>query len=147
VRRAFYIAANSNWMELKMTKAAKLSKPEAIDDDVFSDMYGSNWFGPDDVRKMFTTLIESWERVTFAGIGGKAERDKIVLTLKGVKKPVPLNKTNALNLASAWGKNPNNWVGKRVRVQVELTSYAGKPTKGLRLYPVDPNDMNDSINF
>jgi len=105
-------------------------------------MYGSNWSSPDDIKKPFHTVIESWERQTFSAPGG-GEKDKMVLTLKDVKKPVVLNKTNALNLAGAFGKLPDQWIGKPVLVKVEMTSYAGKPVKGIRIYPVDLDDMKD----
>ena len=129
-----------------MAKTAKVSKPEESDGG-FDDMYGSNWLSPDDIKKPFRTVIESWERQTFPGPGG-GEKDKMVLTLKDVKKPAVLNKTNALNLAGAFGKLPDQWIGKLVLVKVEMTSYAGKPTKGIRMYPVDPDDMKgDNITY
>ena len=131
---------------MQNAKPAKLAKPEE-NDDAFNDMYGSAWVSPDDVKKPFRTTIEDWERQTFNVPGGKGEKDKIVLTLKGVKKKLVLNKTNALSLASKFGKVPANWVGKQVLVKKEMTSYAGKPTPGVRIYPVDPNDMNDDIPY
>jgi hypothetical protein len=129
-----------------MAKQVKLSKSES-DDDAFNDMYGSNWLSPDDIKKPFTTTIEAWERQTFSGPGGK-EKDKVVLTLKEVKKPCVCNKTNVLNLSTEYAKNFDRWIGKPVLVKTEMTSFQGKPTKGVRLYPVDPNDMKgDSITF
>ena len=123
-----------------MAKQAKLSKPEASD-DAFDDMYGSNWLSPDDIKKPFTTTIETWERQTFTGQGGKGDKDKMVLTLKGVRKSAVLNKTNALAISSVYGKSPDRWIGKPVLVKTEMTSYGGKPVKGVRMYPVDPDDM------
>jgi hypothetical protein len=135
-------------MELPMAKQAKLAKPEEpYDDGGFDDMYGSNWLSPEDIRKPTQTSIEAWERSTFKGPNGK-DKDKIVLTLKGVKKPAVLNKTNATNMADAFGKPPDNWIGKLVLLKVEMTQYGGKPVKGLRLYAVDPNDMQgDKIDY
>ena len=131
-----------------MARQAKLSNSENNgDDDAFNDMYGSAWVSPDDIKKPFYSRIEAWERQTFNVTGGKGEKDKYVLTLRGLKKKLVLNKTNALNLAIVHGKNPNNWIGKSVLVKTEMTSYAGKPTPGVRIHPVDPNDMNDDITF
>jgi hypothetical protein len=126
-------------MEVEMAKNAKVSKMEESDDG-FDDLYGSAWLSPDDIKKPFRTVIESWERQTFSTPGG-GEKDKYVLTLKDARKPCVLNKTNALNLAGTFGKLPNQWVGKPVLVKVEMTSYAGKPVKGVRMYPVDLDDM------
>jgi hypothetical protein len=122
-----------------MAKQAKLAHHEP-DTDAFEDMYGSNWLSPDDIKKAFRTTIEAWERQTFNKGDGK-EKDKMVLTLKGVKKQVVLNKTNALNLATMYGKDPSLWVGKPVLVKVEMTAFQGKPVKGVRLFPVDLDDM------
>ena len=132
-----------------MAKQAKLSNSgNNGDDGGFDDMYGSNWLSPDDIKKPFRTTIEDWERQTFKGPNGGKEKDKMVLTLKDVKKPAVLNKTNALNLAGKYGKSPNNWVGKPVLVKAEMTSFGGKPVKGVRMYPVDPNDMQgDDIPY
>jgi hypothetical protein len=128
--------------------AKQIKKPEVDEDDSdFLDMYSSNWLSPDDIKKPFTTTIESWERQTFKGPNG-GDKDKIVLGLKNVKKLAVLNKTNALNLASEYGKSPNRWIGMQVLVKTEMTSYAGKPTKGVRMYPVDPDDMKgDQIPY
>jgi len=129
-----------------MAKQAKLAHHEP-DTDAFDDMYGSNWMSPSDIKRPFRTDIESWEKATFKGQNGK-DKDKIILMLKGMKKPCVLNKTNAVSIASMFGKDPNLWVGKPVLVKTEMTSYAGKPTPGVRLYPVDPNDMQgDDITF
>jgi len=32
------------------------------------------------------------------------------------------------------------WVGKRVTLRVEQTMFAGKPTRGLRIYPANGGD-------
>jgi hypothetical protein len=132
-------------MEMPMAKQVK--HLEAADDGGFDDMYGSNWTSPDDIKRPLTAKIKAQERQTFKGTGG-AEKDKLVLTLEGVKKPVVCNKTNALNLATAFGKVPAHWVGKHVTIKAEMTSYAGKPVKGVRLYPADPDDMQgDKITY
>jgi hypothetical protein len=116
-------------------KQAKLESPKSDSGFGFDEMYGGHWLAPDDVEKPFTTTIESWKRQSFANPGGS--KDKLVLTLHDVRKPVVLNVTNARNLAAKYGKVPDYWIGKAVLVQVEATSYAGKPTRGIRLYPAE----------
>ena len=128
-----------------MAKSAKAPISHSPDDGGFDDMYGSHWLSPEDIKKPFYSSIDAQERETFTGQGGGPEKSKLVLRLRGVKKPFVLNKTNALNLASTYGKSPGNWIGKPVLVKVEMTSYAGKPVKGVRLYPHDLGDTNDSI--
>ena len=71
-----------------------------------------------------------------------------MLHFRDFRKPLPCNKTNAHNLASVYGKNPTDWVGKPALVKTEPTSFGGKPTKGVRVYPANPNDMKgDHIPF
>jgi hypothetical protein len=65
---------------------------------------------------------------------------KVVLHLKGVRKPIIINKTNALALSEEFGKDFDTWVGKRVTVQAEPTTFGGKRVMGLRLYPVTNGD-------
>jgi hypothetical protein len=110
-------------------------------------MYGTKYLGPDDVKKPTTTLTDAVGKEIFDRPDGRSEA-KVLLHFKAFRKPLPCNKTNALNLASAYGKNPADWVGKPVLVKTEPTSFGGKPTKGVRVYPADPNDMKgDQIPF
>jgi hypothetical protein len=104
------------------------------EDSDFDDLYGSQYLAASDVKKPFTTVIKEVDKQDFARQGERS-KVKVVLHLKGVKKPVILNKTNALNLSEEFGKNFGDWIDKPVRVQAERTSYGGKPVMGLRLYP------------
>src|SRR5262249_42740114 len=107
----------------------------------FDDLYGSNYLAATDLKKPITTVIEQVEQEDFARTGEK-KKIKAVLHLRGVKKPVIVNKTNALTLATAFGKEDfiNEWVGQRVVIKAEPTTFAGKPTKGIRLYPANGED-------
>jgi hypothetical protein len=102
----------------------------------FDDLYGSQYLAATDLKKPFTAAIEEIDEQDFAR-QGERQRMKKVLRLKGVRKPVVLNKTNALNLAEEFGKKFPEWVGKRVTVKTEDTTFQGKRTKGLRLYPAE----------
>jgi hypothetical protein len=58
-----------------------------------------------------------------------------------VNKPVVVNKTNALNLSEAFGKDLDDWPDNRITVKAEDTTFQGKRTKGLRMYPANTGDM------
>jgi hypothetical protein len=105
----------------------------------FDDLYGSNYLAATDLKKPITTVIEQVEQEDFARQGEK-KKMKAVLYLRGVKKPVIVNKTNALSLATAFGKDFNEWIDQHVVIKAEPTTFAGKPTKGLRLYPANGED-------
>jgi hypothetical protein len=66
----------------------------------FDDLYGSQYLAASDVKKPFVTTIETVDKMDFARQGEQSKM-KAVLILKGVKKPVVCNKTNALNLSEA----------------------------------------------
>jgi hypothetical protein len=123
----------------------------------FDDLYGSQYLAAADLKKPFTAAIEEIDEQDFAH-QGERQRLKKVLHFKGVRKPIVLNKTNALTLVEEFGKDFDDWVGKRVTVKVEDTSFQGKRTKGLRLYPANSedaqkpkskssDDMNDEVGF
>ena len=105
----------------------------------FDDIYGSNYLAATDLKKPITTVIEQVEQEDFARQGEK-KKMKVVLYLRGVRKPVIVNKTNALTLANAFGKNFEDWPDQRIVIKAEPTTFAGKPTKGIRLYPANGED-------
>jgi hypothetical protein len=112
---------------------------ELIMAEDFDDLYGSQYLAATDLKRPFTAVIEEIDKQDFAR-QGERQKMKVVLHLKGVKKPIVVNKTNALSLSEHYGKDYDEWVGKPVTVKAERTSYNGKPTMGLRLYPANGED-------
>ncbi len=106
----------------------------------FDDLYGSNFLAATDLKKPITTVIEQIEYQDFAR-QGERKRMKAVLHLRGLKKPVVCNKTNALTRREAFG-GFDDWIDRRIIIKAEPTTYAGKPTKGLRLYPANSEDAS-----
>jgi hypothetical protein len=107
----------------------------------FDDLYGSNFLAATDLKKPITTVIEQIEYQDFAR-QGERKKMKAVLYLRGLKKPVVCNKTNALTLRGAFG-DFDDWIDQRIVVKAEDTMFGGKPVKGLRLYPA--NGENTSV--
>ena len=105
----------------------------------FDDLYGSQYLAATDVKRPFAAAIEDIDEQDFAR-QGERPRVKKVLHLKGVRKPIVLNKTNALSLAEAFGKNFKDWMDKHITVKAEPTTFAGKRTMGLRLYPAEDEE-------
>ena len=102
----------------------------------FDDLYGTRFLSAAEVKKPVTAIIERIDEESFAR-PGEATRTKKVLYVHGGKKGIVLNKTNANSLASAFGKTFPAWVGQRVTIKAEPTTFAGKTTMGLRLYPAN----------
>ena len=102
----------------------------------FDDLYGGRFLTAQDVKAPTEAIIERVEQEAFTR-PGEPTRTKAVLYFKGGKKGLVINKTNANAMATAFGKNFSDWVGKRVTIKPEPTNFGGKPTQGLRLYPVN----------
>jgi hypothetical protein len=71
-------------------------------------------------------------------VGQENATPKIVLDLvskQGLPWPrrVVLNKTNALQLAAAFGDDTDDWVGKSIEIWGEMVMFKGKATPGIRL--------------
>ena len=58
-----------------------------------------------------------------------------------------LNATNKNALVDKLGKVPADWVGADVGLYTENTSFAGKPTKGLRLTGAAPVKPAKSVSL
>lgn len=100
----------------------------------YDDLYGTRFLSASELKAPATATIDRIDEELFAR-PGEPTRTKKVIYVRGGKKGIVINKTNASNLAAAFGKNFSAWVGKRITVKAELTTFAGKSTLGLRLYP------------
>jgi len=105
--------------------------------DDFDDLYGGKYLAASELKAPITGTIEKIDEETFAKQGERS-RNKKVLFVRGGKKGVVVNKTNAITLAGAFGKDFSTWVGQRIVIKAEPTMFAGKPVTGLRMYPA-PN--------
>jgi hypothetical protein len=124
----------------------------------YDDLYGSRFLSATELKAPVTAVIERIDEETL-GRGAEA-RTKVVLYAKGAKKGIVVNKTNARTLADAFGKDFNAWPGHQITVKAEPTTFGGKSTLGVRIYPVNgaisapkapeapkpmAEEMNDSI--
>src|SRR5215203_5326586 len=48
-----------------------------------------------------------------------------------------LNKTNAIAIASSFGKNMKEWIGHGIVLKPEMTLFGGKQTPCIRVYPLE----------
>jgi hypothetical protein len=112
----------------------------------FDDMYGSKYLGVADLKdgepRCTIRNVEVAELKDKAG----TVKHKYVLEFDELPKSLVLNRTNARKLAEAWGKKSHSWIGQRVTLYGEDTSFG----PGVRLRPVKvqkplADDMNDEI--
>jgi hypothetical protein len=119
----------------------------------FEDLYGGRFLSSQDVKAPTNVTSDRIEQESFTR-PGEPTRTKAVLYFRGGKKGMVINKTNANVLAAAFGKNLSDWADKRMTIKSEPTNFGGKPTQGLRLYPITAaaappkppkDDLNDEI--
>ena len=91
-------------------------------EDDFDAMYGSKYFSVPDLKgQRPRRTIGKVEVAELKEKDGTTKRKRI-LYLEGEDKPLVLNKTNAVKLAMAFGKNSADWVGGRIELYAEMTN-------------------------
>src|SRR5262245_47181237 len=130
--------------------------------DDFDAIYGSKYLSAADLRG--TTPRVKIGKVDVAELRERdgGTRRKWVAYFDGHEKGLVLNRTNATQLAHAFGKDATTWVGQAIELYTEMTSLgkAGVRVRPLRKADAAPppkpswadeqkNDpaMNDSIPF
>lgn len=63
------------------------------------------------------------------------QQDKLVIELDEGEVRIALNKSNAVQLGMAFGRDYNDWIGKVVIVTKKKTTFMGKPVDGLDVQP------------
>jgi hypothetical protein len=101
------------------------------------ETYGSKFLRVTDLKaKKTMTRLQGVDLTEFAN-DGKTE-NKLVLTLKGLDKPLVLNKTNADILMDAFGDETDGWIGKPLTLLQAKVRFQGKLTPCIRI--AEPGD-------
>lgn len=85
-------------------------------------------------KSMVSTIFLVYPE-TITGTDGKSQ-DRLVIEIDEGETRIALNKGNAVNLGAVFGRDWNEWQGKKVRVSTKKVEYMGKPTDGLDVQPV-----------
>jgi hypothetical protein len=118
---------------------------------VFDDLYGSKYLSGVEVgNQTLPVEIGSAETVELRQKDGSTKR-RLVLSFPGQDKQLVLNKTNATTLAQLLGKDHRNWIGAKLELFTESTTFG----LGIRLRPLRPTavskprpaEMNDDIPY
>jgi hypothetical protein len=62
-------------------------------------------------------------------------RKRIIIGIKEYDKPIVLNNTSVNALASAYGADTKDWVGKKAKVHIQDLIVAGRQVKTVFLLP------------
>ena len=101
--------------------------------DDFDEIYGSKFLGAADLNGQRERVkIVDTEVSDLREKDGSTKR-KYIVWFETEEKALVLNKTNALRLAQAFGKNREGWHGAVIELYSEMTSL-GK--EGIRLRPL-----------
>lgn len=103
-------------------------------------MTDRDWLFAFDLQgKDVTLTIEKVEAGNITGTGGKKSRKPVVHFKEGQnKKPLALAVTNCKAIASMYGNDVEQWVGKRVTLYPTTTSFGGETVECIRIRPVKP---------
>jgi hypothetical protein len=112
-------------------------------DDEFDDLYGSKYFGVNDLHGEEPLRKIGKVDVTELKEKDGSTRRKYLVYFEGEDKALPLNKTNARKLADAAGKDRARWPGLTVQLYAEMTSL-GK--EGVRLRPMRRTKPDPELN-
>lgn len=103
----------------------------------YDELYGGKYLKAADLDEDEDTIVTIKE-YDLKPVGQDQEM-RCVLTFKEFpEKPLVLNKTNASTLADLFGKEWDDWVGKRIILFVTPVTFAGKTSLGLRISPKLP---------
>ncbi|MGO9049927.1 MAG: hypothetical protein ACLP19_17105 [Xanthobacteraceae bacterium] len=107
-----------------------LDTPTAADVD---ECYGSKFLSAGDLgdRKIRTKIMKVRKESLKQQDG--TTKKKIALFFTTLDKPLILNATNKNVLVDSLNGEPAAWIGAEIGLYAELTTFAGKPVKGLRL--------------
>lgn len=64
-----------------------------------------------------------------------AKESKPIVYFQGKQKGMVLNKTNAHNIASIYGKETGGWVGQTITLVTAWVDYQGKSVEAIRVRP------------
>ncbi len=108
----------------------------------YKSLFPSNYLSAEELEdgdKVFTIKSVEMEPV------GQEKQEKPVLNFDGSEKGLVLNKTNANVIASLYGSNIEDWVGKAITLYATEVQYQGKTTMGIRVRAKKPASKLDGI--
>lgn len=108
-----------------------------------NEAFPSNYLKATDIKgREPVVTISNWK------VEKMGEDDKLVIYFEGKEKGVVLNKTNATNIATMYGPETDNWIGKRIKLVTAWVDFQGRSMEAIRIRPPDaeaqpkPDDRN-----
>src|SRR3990167_2854380 len=103
----------------------------------------SNWLRASDLKKREINVTISGSKMEDVG-----SDHKLVVYFKGKDKGLALNKTNANNIALAYGKETDLWVGKDIILYPAMVDFQGKTVEAIRVRPqLQRDELDEEVPF
>jgi hypothetical protein len=122
-----------------------------------NEVFPSNYLKAADLQgREIPVMIDRVEMESFG------QDQKAIVYFRGKQKGVVLNKTNAMNIAGAYGDDTDGWVNQPVVLFSVWTDFQGKSVQAIRIRPGStvmgttraapppppaPDEMSESIPF
>ena len=97
--------------------------------------FPSKWLSAPDIGQ--ARPVVTIARVTEESIQ-QGEAAKPVIHFVGKQKGMVLNKTNAMNIATMYGPETDNWIGKSITLYTTFVDFSGRSVLAIRIEPTPP---------
>lgn len=101
-------------------------------------LYDSEYIASWDLEKDTTLTVAKVVGGEVGGQQGRPVTKKPIVYFQEAKKPMILNKTNGKTIAAMYGKDTEQWVGKKITLYVGQCDVAGETMDCLRIRPGVP---------
>jgi len=98
-----------------------------------NDAFPSKYMTAADFEDGDVTATITSAEIEMIGMGADASQ-KIILGLKGIKKPIVINRTNANTIAKVTGSDDtDDWIGKRITLGSSEVEFKGDLVMSIRV--------------
>ncbi len=104
------------------------------------ELHPSKWLAASDLEEQGEAAV-TISKVTFEKMKNKDgnEEEKPVIWFRGVQKGMVLNNTNKQRILTQYpAEDTDEWIGKRITIQVEMVEAFGKIAESLRVKLAPP---------
>lgn len=111
----------------------------------YRGMFDRDFIGAWDLQgRDVTVTISKVVAATLTAQGGRKSKKPVVF-MDGTEKGFALNKTNAKCIASMYGNNTDNWIGKRVTLYPTQVGFGNETVDAIRVRPTVPKGKGQGI--
>ena len=103
-------------------------------------LYDSPWLASWDIDKDTVVTIKQVVAGEVGGHQGQAMKKRPIVFFEGATKGMVCNATNGKSIASMYGNDTDDWIGKRITLYTTDVEVAGAKVGAIRVRPGVPRD-------